>query len=88
MAATADPATDFVIAAQIAAAFVGAFFTTPIDFLQALPPGIQYTEKLRSSTTTYHVAVTADLQADLPTLSHLAQSPSGRVKLYLKPKKL
>ena len=89
LAATADPATDFVIAAQIAAAFVGAFFTTPIGFArQALPPGIQYTEKFRSSTTTYHVAVTADLQADLPTLSHLAQSPSGRVKLYLKPKKL
>ena len=41
---------------------------------------------------TYHVAVTADLQADLPTLPHLlrtlAQSPSGCVKLYLKPKKL
>ena len=92
LAATADAATDFGIAAQIAAAFVGAFFTTPIDFLQALPPGIQYTEKLRSSTTTYHVAVTADLQADLPTLPHLlrtlAQSPSGCVQLYLKPEKL
>ena len=41
---------------------------------------------------TYHVAVTADLQVDLPTLPHLlrtlAQSPSGCVKLYLKPKKL
>ena len=93
LAAPADPATDFGIAAQIAAAFVGAFFTTPIDFArQASPRGIQYTEKLRSSTRTYHVAVTADLQADLPTLPHLlrtlAQSPSGCVKLYLKPKKL
>ena len=59
---------------------------------QDSPRGIQYTEKLRSSTTTYHVAVTADLQADLPTLPHLlrtlAQYPSGCVKLYLKPKKL
>ena len=93
LAATADTATDFGIAAQIAAAFVGAFFTTPIDFArQVSPRGIQYTEKLRSSTTTYHVAVTADLQTDLPTLPHLlrtlAQSPSGCVKLYLKPKKL
>ena len=38
------------------------------------------------------MAVTADLQADLPTLPHLlrtlAQAPSGCVKLYLKPKKL
>ena len=93
LAATADTATDFGIAAQIAAAFVGAFFTTPLDFArQDSPRGIHYTEKLRSSTTTYHVAVTADLQADLPTLPHLlrtlAQYPSGCVKLYLKPKKL
>ena len=93
LAATADTATDFGIAAQIAAAFAGAFFTTPIDFArQDSPRGIQYTEKLRSSTTTYHVAVTADLQADLPTLPHLlrtlAQSPSGCMKPFLKPKKL
>ena len=91
--AAADTGTDFSIAAQIAAAFVGAFFTTPFEFAQKIsPPGIQYTEKLRSSTTSYHVAVTADLQADLPTLPHLlrtlAQSPSGCVKFYLKPKKL
>ena len=91
LVAAAD--SDFAIAAQIAAAFVGAFFTTPIDFSrQDSPRGIQYTEKLRSSTTTYHVAVTADLQADLPTLPHLlrslAQSPSGCVKFYLKPEKL
>ena len=93
LAATADTVTDFGIAAQIAAAFTGAFFTTPTDFArQDSPQGIQYTEKLRSSTTTYHVAATADLQAHLPTLPHLlrtlAQSPSGCVKFYLKPKKL
>ena len=65
--ATADTATDVGIAAQIAAAFVGAFFTTPIDVArQDSPRGIQYTEKLRSSTKTYHVAATAGLQADLP----------------------
>jgi hypothetical protein len=93
LVATASSATDFGIAAQIAAAFVGAFFTTPIDFArQDSPRGIQYTEKLRSSTRTYHVAATAGLQADLPTLPHilrtLAQSPGGCVKLYLSPKKL
>merc|ERR1712012_227074 len=76
-----------------AAAFAGDFFTTPTDFArQDSPRGIQHAEKLRSSTTTYHVAVTAYLQADLPTLPHLlrtlAQSPSGCVKLYMKPKKL
>ena len=85
--------TDVGIAAQIAAAFVGAFFTTPIDFArQDSPQGIQYTEKLRSSTTTYHVAVTAGLQAHLPKLPlllrALAQTPGACVKLYLQPKKL
>ena len=64
LAATADTGTDFGIAAQIAAAFTGAFHTTPTDFArQDSPQGIQYAEKLRSSATTYHVAVTAALQA-------------------------
>ena len=45
---TADTKTDFGIAAKIAAAFTGAFFTTPIAFAQNdSPKGIQYTEKLR-----------------------------------------
>ena len=92
-ATAADTVTDFDIAAQIAAAFTGAFFTTPTDFARKdYPPGIQYTEKLRSSPATYHVAVTAALQADLPTLPHflraLASAPSGCVKFYLKPQKL
>ena len=91
LVAAAD--SDFGIAAQIAAAFVGAFFAAPIDFSrQDSLRGIQCTEKLRSSTTTYHVAVTADLQTDLPTLPHLlrslAETPGGCVKFYLKPKKL
>ena len=89
----ADAVTDFGVAAKIAAAFTGAFIRTPGDFeRQDLPQGIQYTEKLRSSRTTYHVVATANLQADLPTLPHLlrtlAQTPSGCVKLYMKPKKL
>ena len=85
--------TYFGIASQIAAAFTGAFFTTPTDFARKdYPPGIQYTEKLRSSLRTYHVAATADLQEHLPTLSHLlrtlAQTPNGCVRFYLDPKKL
>jgi len=90
---TADAQTDFGVAAKIAAVFTGAFFATPGEFARRdLPKGIQYTEKLWSSRTTYHVAATASLQADLPTLSHLlrslAQTPRGCVKYYLSPKKL
>ena len=90
---TADADTDFGIAAKIAAAFTGAFFTTPDDFAKGdFPEGIQYTEKLRSSKATYHVAATASLEAQLPTLPHLlrtlAQTPRVCVKFYLKPKKL
>ena len=93
LAATTDTGTDFDIAAQIVAVFIGAFYTTPREFAQQESPrGVQYAEKLRSSATTYHVAVTAALQADRPTLPHLlralAQAPGGCVKLYLKPKKL
>ena len=90
---TADSATDFGIAAKIAAAFTGAFFTTPTDFVrQDSPEGIQYTEKLRSSRTKYYLAATANLQTHLPTLPlllrALAQTPSGCVTFYLTPKKL
>ena len=79
---TAGADTDFGIAAKIAAAFTGAFFTTPDDFAKGdFPEGIQYTEKLRSSKATYHVAATASLEAQLPTLPHLlrtlAQTPRG-----------
>ena len=85
--------TDFGIAAQIAAAFTGAFYTTPAEFAQQdAPQGIQYTEKLRSSKQHYHVAATAAVQADLPTLPYilraLSRTPSGCVIYYLDPKKL
>ena len=75
LAATAD--TDYGVAAQIAAAFTGAFYTTPIDFArQDSPKGTQYTEKLRSLTQSYNVAVTAALPDDLPTLPRVLRSLS------------
>ena len=92
LAATSD--SDFGIAAQMAAAFTGAFYTTPTAFAQQdSPEGIQYTEKLRSSKRSYyHVAVTAALEKELPTLPHLlralSQAPSGCVVYYMSPKKL
>ena len=92
LAPTADN-TDYAIAAQIVAAFTGAFFTTPTDFAkQDSPKGIQYSEKLRGSTKSYHVAVTDALKEDLPTVPHvlraLSLAPNGCVVYYKSPKKL
>ena len=91
LSATDD--TDFGIVAQIAAAFTGAFYTTPSAFAeQDSPKGIQYTDKLRSSDKSYHVAITAALQDEFPTLSPvlraLAQAPTGCVAYYLNQKRL
>ena len=90
---TADAQTDFGVCAKTVAALTGAFFTTPEDFVrQDFPKGIQYTNKLSSSRTSYHVAATANIQADLPTLPHLlralARMPGGCVVFYMSPKKL
>ena len=90
---THDAMTDFGISARIAAAFTGAFFTTVSDFAQKdSPEGIQYSDHLRKSKTTHHVAATAKLLADLPTLPHvlrtLAEMPGGCLRFYFDPEKL
>ena len=47
--------TDYSISARIAAALLGAFCTMPKDFLvkDGLPPGIQYSDKVKTSTETF-----------------------------------
>ena len=86
--------TDYFISARIAAALLGAFYTTPKDFLvrDGLPPGIQYSEKVKTSTATFHVAVSAGLASEFPTvplfLRAVAMSPKSCWTCYVSAHKL
>ena len=62
--------TDYSISATIDAALLGGFYATPHDFInQDEPPrGIMYTEKYKCPKESFHVAVSAALAAELPTL--------------------
>ena len=61
--------TDFALSAQIAAALLGGFYATPDCFLKVEPRGIQYTEQYKSAKQSFHVAVSAKLATEFPTLS-------------------
>ena len=91
----APPAdTDYAISATIAAALMGCFVATPPDFLKSgvSPPGIMYKEKYKTSAQSYHVAVSAALAEEMPTLAHLlraiAQAPGSCFRFYLSERKL
>ena len=66
----APPAdTDFSVSAMIAAGLMGGYYATPKDFVNyARPPGIMYTEKYKSSKDSLHVAVSATVAEELPTV--------------------
>lgn len=84
--------TDFSLSAMIAAALRGGFSATPKDFLCTSPKGIMYTEKYKSSKNSFHVAVSAGVSDELPTLPQLlraiAQAPGSCFKFYLSEHKL
>jgi len=86
--------TDYALSAMMAAALMGCFYATPKDFLRKedAPRGIMYTEKYKSSTQSFHVAVSAKLAEELPTLPQLlrdiAQAPGSCFKFYLSERKL
>ena len=89
----APPAdTDFSVSGAIAAAFLGCFYATPKDFLSPSPSGITYKEKCKSSKQHFHVAVSASLATELPTLPQLlrgiAQAAGSCLHFYLSEKKL
>ena len=76
---------------MIAAALMGCFYATPNDFLSPSPSGIAYTEKYKSSKQSFHVAVSAALATELPTLPQLlrgiAQAAGSCLHFYLSEKK-
>ncbi len=67
---------------------MGGFYATPQDFLaqDESRRGIMYAEKHKSLKDSFHVAVSASLDVELPTLSPLlkaiAQAPGRCFKLY------
>ena len=73
---------------------MGGFYATPQDFLaqDESRRGIMYAEKYKSSKDSFHVAVSASLDVELPTLSPLLkaidQAPGSCFKLYLSERKL
>ncbi len=86
--------TDFSLSARIAAALMGGFYATPQDFLckGESPRGIMYTEKYKSSKESFHVAVSAALADELPTLPQLlraiAMAPGSCFMFCLSERKL
>ncbi len=86
--------TDYSLSAMIAAALMGCFSATPQDFLcnGVSPRGIMYTEKYKTSKMSFHVAVSAALAVELPTLPQLlraiAMAPGSCFMFYLSERKL
>ena len=86
--------TDYSLRATIAAALLGGFYATPQDFINQdeTPRGIMYTEKYKISKESFHVAVSAALADELPTLPQLlraiALAQGSCFKFYLSERKL
>jgi len=78
--------TDFALSAMMAAALLGAFFATPKDFLMAEPKGLQYRAKYKISKNIFHMAVSAAIAREFPTLPQLlkaiAEAPGSGFKFY------
>ena len=86
--------TDFSVSARIAAALMGGFYATPQDFLarDESRRGIMYAVKYKDSKDRVHVAVSASIEVELPTLAPLlkaiAKAPGSCVMLYESERKL
>ena len=84
--------SDFAVCGAIAAALLGCFQATPKDFLCASPRGITFTQAYTDPAKAFHVAVSAGLAEEYPTLPSLlrsvAQSPGSCLSFYLSDKQL
>ena len=84
--------TDFSISGMVAVALLGGFLCTPKSFLDSKPRGVTYAENYKSSKASFHVAVSASLGHDMPTLPQLlkavAQAPGSCVRFYMSEREL
>ena len=67
--------TDFSLCAMVAVTFIGGFFASPKDFTKATPPrGVTYQEHYKSAKSNWHMAVSAAVAVEFPTLPLLLRS--------------
>ena len=80
--------TDYALSAMMAAATMGAFYATPEDFVKddKEPRCVMYTGSYKSSKQSFHVAVSAKLAEECPTIPQIlraiAQSPGSYFKFH------
>ena len=86
--------TDYSLSATIAAALLGCFCATPKDFLRedGTQRGLTYKQAYNDPKRCFHVAVSAALAGELPTLplllSAIVVAPGSCLKYYLSERKL
>ena len=87
--------TDYALSSTIAAALLGCFYATSQDFLKnddGSPSGIAYKGNFKNPKHSFHVAASAALAGELPTLPQvlrsIAQAPGSCFKFYLSERKL
>ena len=86
--------TDYSLSATIAAALLGCFWATPTDFLREdeTQRGLTYKQAYNNPKRCFHVAVSAALAGELPTLPLLlgaiAVAPGSCLKYFLSERKL
>ena len=84
--------TDYALSSAVVAAPLGCFCAAPRDFQEELPKGVQYEEKFKSSKHSFHVAVSAELAVDLPTMPQvlraIAEAPGSCLSFYRSERKL
>ena len=84
--------TDYALSSAVVAALLGCFCAAPRDFQEELPKGLQYEEKYKSSKQSFHIAVSAELAEDLPTMPQvlraIAEAPGSCLSFYRSERKL
>ena len=67
--------TDFSLCAMVAVTFMGGFFASPKDFTKATPPrGVTCQEHYKTAKSNWHLAVSAAVAVEFPTLPLLLRS--------------
>ena len=78
---TTGSTTDYSLSAQIAAALMGGYTATAKDFEDDIKRplcGVMHQQRYKASKQTYHVAVSAGLAQDFPTVPQVLEAIAGQ----------